>query len=134
MARRDLPSGTVTLVFTDISGSTRLLDELGEQRYGRALADHREVVRTAFVRNGGIEVDTQGDSFFFVFSIPQQALLATSGAMTALESSGTARTRTPFSSLERGRRGSSSSHLRPWPASAIDSTTLRWRCSSSLRS
>jgi len=43
--RRDLPSGTVTLLFTDIEGSTKLLHELGEEEYARALAEHRRVVR-----------------------------------------------------------------------------------------
>jgi class 3 adenylate cyclase len=55
-----LPSGTVTLLFTDIEGSTRLLHALGEERHAAALAEHR----TAFAEHGGTEVDTQGDAFF----------------------------------------------------------------------
>src|SRR4029077_4736253 len=61
---RELPGGTVTFVFTDIEGSTRLLREL-DADYADALVQHRRVVREAFGRRGGIEVDTQGDAFFF---------------------------------------------------------------------
>jgi class 3 adenylate cyclase len=59
---RELPSGTVTLLFTDIEGSTRLLHELGEQ-YAEVLAQHRRAMRDAFSQHGGVEVDTQGDAF-----------------------------------------------------------------------
>ena len=65
-----LPSGEVTLLFTDIEGSTRLLDELGDG-YPQALAEHRALLRGAFARHGGVEVDTQGDAFFVVFPSPQ---------------------------------------------------------------
>jgi class 3 adenylate cyclase len=58
-AVRNLPSRTVTLLFTDIEGSTRLLRELGDA-YGEALAVHRQVLRDAFCARGGVEVDTQG--------------------------------------------------------------------------
>jgi predicted ATPase/class 3 adenylate cyclase len=81
--RSDLPRGTVTFVFTDIAGSTRLLLDLGEEGYARVLAEHREVVRTAFARHDGTEVDSQGDAFFFVFRTPQQALEAASGGLIA---------------------------------------------------
>ena len=60
-----LPSGTVTLLFTDIEGSTRLLHQLGDG-YADTLAEHRRVLRAAFGRHGGVEVDTQGDAFFCV--------------------------------------------------------------------
>jgi class 3 adenylate cyclase len=66
VARRQLPTGTVTLVFTDIEGSTRLLQELGN-RYGEVLGEHRRILREAFQRHGGVEVDTQGDAFFYAF-------------------------------------------------------------------
>ena len=62
-----LPTGTVTFLFTDIEGSTRLLRELGPERYAEALAGHRRVLRDAFVAEGGVEVDTQGDAFFVAF-------------------------------------------------------------------
>ena len=61
MARPDFPSGTVTFLFTDIEGSTRLLHELGEA-YADVLAEHRRVLRDAFARRRSVEVDTQGDS------------------------------------------------------------------------
>src|SRR5690348_16254739 len=64
---RDLPSGTVTFLFTDVEGSTALLHELGDERYAAALAAHREAVRAACAEHGGIEVDTQGDAFLFAF-------------------------------------------------------------------
>lgn len=82
MLRSRLPSGTVTFVFTDIAGSTMLLRELGEEAYARALAEHRELVRVAFARHDGTEVDSQGDAFFFVFRTPQQALEAASEGRT----------------------------------------------------
>jgi predicted ATPase/class 3 adenylate cyclase len=79
------PSGKVTLVFTDIEGSTRLLGELGEVEYLAALTQHREIVREAFGRFGGYEVDTQGDSFFYAFASAPGAVMAVSEAMAALE-------------------------------------------------
>src|SRR5215218_1694897 len=57
--RRDLPSGTVTFLFTDVEGSTKLLHELGAERYAQALAEHRRVLRDAVTRHAGVEVDTQ---------------------------------------------------------------------------
>jgi len=83
--RRDLPSGTVTFVFTDIAGSTKLLDELGEERYAHELAQHRVALRTVFTRHEGVEVDTQGDAFFFAFPTATQALEATTEGAHALE-------------------------------------------------
>jgi predicted ATPase/class 3 adenylate cyclase len=79
------PSGTVTLVFTDIEGSTRLLAELGEAGYRQALTGHREVVREAFGRYSGYEVDTQGDSFFYAFASATGAARAAGEATAALE-------------------------------------------------
>jgi class 3 adenylate cyclase len=66
--RRVLPTGTVTFLFTDVEGSTRLLHELGTEAYAEALAEHRRIVREAVTAHGGVEVDTQGDSFFVAFS------------------------------------------------------------------
>src|SRR5690348_10424194 len=65
--KKDLPTGTVTLLFMDMVGSTRLLQELGE-RYAILLADYRRIVRTAFLKWNGYEIDTQGDSFFVAFA------------------------------------------------------------------
>ncbi|HET7744552.1 MAG TPA: adenylate/guanylate cyclase domain-containing protein [Gaiellaceae bacterium] len=74
--RSDLPTGTVTFVFTDVEGSTRLLDELGAELYAQALDRHREVIREACAKRGGIEVDAQGDAFFFAFPTAPEALEA----------------------------------------------------------
>ena len=71
----NLPTGTVTLLFTDIEGSTRLLQQLGD-RYASVLEDCRQLIRTAIARWNGHEVDTQGDSFFVVFARANDALLA----------------------------------------------------------
>ena len=65
--RDDLPSGTVTFLFTDVERSTKLLHELGAEAYADALAEHRRIVREACTADGGVEVDTQGDAFFFAF-------------------------------------------------------------------
>ena len=61
-----LRGGTVTFVFTDIEGSTKLLERLGEG-YAGALAEHRRLIREAFAARGGQEIDTQGDAFFYCF-------------------------------------------------------------------
>jgi len=82
--RHDLPSGTVTFVFTDVEGSTRVLHELGAEAYAEALAEHRRVIRRACVEEGGVEVDTQGDAFFFAFPTAPGALEAASSLTDAL--------------------------------------------------
>jgi hypothetical protein len=74
--RDDLPTGTVTFLFTDVEGSTKLLDELGAEAYALAVAEHRRVVRDAAASHGGIEVDTQGDAFFFAFASAPEAVAA----------------------------------------------------------
>src|SRR6266567_676811 len=83
--RADLPTGTVTFLFTDIEGSTRLLQELGAEDYANALAEHRRVLREASERRGGVEVDTQGDAFFVAFSTAPGALDAARAAQAELE-------------------------------------------------
>ena len=70
------PGRTVTLLFSDIEGSTRLLHEVGVERYGTALEDHRRLVREAIASAGGTEIDTQGDSFFVVFARAEDAAQA----------------------------------------------------------
>ena len=80
----DLPSGTVTFLFTDVEGSTKLLHELGPEGYAAALAEHRRVLREAFTRHGGVEVDTQGDAFFVAFPTAPGALRAAAEALTGL--------------------------------------------------
>jgi class 3 adenylate cyclase/streptogramin lyase len=79
----ELPRGTVTFLFTDIEGSTRLLKQLGE-RYGEALEAHRQILREATAARDGREVDTQGDSFFFAFARANAALGAAVVAQRAL--------------------------------------------------
>jgi predicted ATPase/class 3 adenylate cyclase len=79
--RRDLPSGTVTFLFTDVEGSTKLLHDLGAEAYADELAGHRRVIRDACTRHDGVEVDTQGDAFFFAFPTAADALSA-AGEMT----------------------------------------------------
>ena len=80
-----LPTGTVTFLFTDIEGSTKLLHELSDD-YADALAEHRRVLREAFDRHGGVEVDTQGDAFFVAFARAKDALAAAAEGQAALES------------------------------------------------
>ena len=80
----NLPSGTVTFLFTDVEGSTKLLHELGAEGYAEALAGHRRVLRAAFTAHGGAEVDTQGDAFFVAFSTASGALQAAVDGRTAL--------------------------------------------------
>jgi hypothetical protein len=84
--RSDLPTGTVTFLFTDVEGSTRLLHELSAESYAAALAEHRRVIREACTAEGGVEVDTQGDAFFFAFPTAPGALAAASAFTGSLVS------------------------------------------------
>src|SRR6478609_1558258 len=79
-----LPSGTVTFLFTDVEGSTRLLHSLGAEDYAEALAEHRSVLRDAFAAEGGVEVDTQGDAFFVAFPTAGGAAIAARSGQLAL--------------------------------------------------
>ena len=80
---RQLPIGTLTLLFTDIEGSTRLLQQLGN-RYAELLRECRRLMRAAFQQWGGYEVDTQGDAFFVVFESARDALSAAETAQQAI--------------------------------------------------
>ncbi len=80
---RDLPHGTVTLMFTDIEGSTRLLRELGDG-YADVLAEHRQRVREVIAAYRGAEVDTQGDAFFVAFTRASDAASAAADIQQAL--------------------------------------------------
>src|SRR5438874_6036810 len=82
---RDLPTGTVTFLFSDVEGSTRLLHELGPDAYAGALAEHRRILREAFGAQGGVEVDTQGDAFFVAFPTAPGALAAARGITEGLQ-------------------------------------------------
>jgi class 3 adenylate cyclase/ABC-type branched-subunit amino acid transport system substrate-binding protein len=88
----ELPTGTVTFLFTDVEGSTRLVRQLRE-RYGELISEHRRLLRDAFAAHGGHEIDTQGDSFFFVFRRAKDAVAGAVAAQQAL-------------------------HTHPWPAGA----------------
>jgi predicted ATPase/class 3 adenylate cyclase len=77
------PAGTVTFLFTDVEGSTRLLQELGGE-YAEVLADHRRAMREAFARHRGVEMGTQGDAFFVAFAKATDALDAASAGREAL--------------------------------------------------
>lgn len=82
--QRNLPSGTVTFLFTDVEASTKLLHEIGAERYSDALDEHRRVLRDAFTRHNGTEVDTQGDAFFVAFPTAEGAVAAARDAVEAL--------------------------------------------------
>ncbi|MES1248673.1 MAG: AAA family ATPase [Actinomycetota bacterium] len=81
---KPLPEGTVTFLFSDIEGSTRLLKHLGREQYGDLLRRHNEVLREAFAEHGGIEIDRQGDAFFFVFRSAGTAVGAAVAAQRAM--------------------------------------------------
>ena len=80
---RDLPRGTVTFLFTDVEGSTRLLKELRDG-YADVLAEHQRILREAFEAAGGQEIDTQGDSFFVAFRRAKDAVTAAVAAQREL--------------------------------------------------
>jgi class 3 adenylate cyclase len=78
-----LPAGTVTFLFTDIEGSTRLLQQLGDC-YAAVRDEHAAIVRQAIEAGGGVEVSTEGDSFFVAFASPQAAVRAAVAAQRGL--------------------------------------------------
>jgi predicted ATPase/class 3 adenylate cyclase len=87
-AMRPLPTGTVTFLFSDIEGSTRLVGELGAAGYTAVLERHQALLRAAFVAEGGTEVKTEGDSFFVVFPSAIGAVAAAVAAQRALATEG----------------------------------------------
>ena len=80
----ELPTGTVTFLFTDIEGSTTRLKELGAERYSEVLGRHNELLREAFAANGGVEVENLGDGLFAVFESAGEAVQAAADAQRAL--------------------------------------------------
>jgi predicted ATPase/class 3 adenylate cyclase len=80
---KDLPTGSVTFLFTDMEGSTRVLERLGA-RYREVQDQHHAILRAAIAEGGGQEVGTEGDSFFAVFSAPVGAVSAAAGAQRQL--------------------------------------------------
>jgi class 3 adenylate cyclase len=83
VALPELPTGTVTLLFSDVDRSTELVKRLGE-RYGDLLAAHRRLLREAFGEQRGIEIDTQGDAFFVAFGTARDAVAAAVAGQRAL--------------------------------------------------
>ncbi len=81
--RPELPTGTVTFLFTDVEGSTRLLQQHGTH-YADLLAEHRRALRNVFARHAGAEVDTQGDAFFVAFARATDAVAAAAASRDAL--------------------------------------------------
>ena len=81
--QRELPTGTVTFLFTDIEGSTRLLQELGAG-YADVLAEHHRALRAVWCDVGGVEVDTAGDAFFVAFARASEAGAAAADAQRTL--------------------------------------------------
>jgi class 3 adenylate cyclase len=79
----EYPTGTVTFLFTDIEGSTKLLQQLGDES-ASVVADHRRILREAFGTAGGREVDTQGDAFFYSFQRARDAVTAAVAGQRAL--------------------------------------------------
>jgi len=104
---RELPSGTVTFLFSDVEGSTRLLREHGEG-YAELWGEHRRVIRNAFERHGGVEVDTQGDAFFVAFA-------RTSDARAAAADRGAERRPVPRRLAPRGQGRKVAGARRPGP-------------------
>src|SRR2546430_16618332 len=82
-AGRGLPAGTLTFLFTDIEGSTKLQTELGTDRYQDVLETHTRILRDAF-KDGGFEIRVEGDALFVVFPVAAQAVRATAEAQRAL--------------------------------------------------
>jgi class 3 adenylate cyclase len=79
----EFPRGAVTFLFTDIEGSTQLVKHLRD-RYGEVLGEHQRILREAFAKHGGHEIDTQGDAFFIAFASARDAVLAAMEAQRAL--------------------------------------------------
>ncbi|OUL98448.1 adenylate/guanylate cyclase domain-containing protein [Variovorax sp. JS1663] len=79
-----LPQGTVTFLFSDIEGSTRLAQRLGDQPWSELLEAHRMLLRRTFATHAGTEVDTQGDAFFVVFTRAADAVACAAAAQQAL--------------------------------------------------
>lgn len=88
LVRADLPTGTVTFVFTDVEGSTALLEELGTDTYAALLLEHHRTCRKAWAAHAGVEVDTAGDAFFVAFGRATDALAAAAAAQEGLAAGG----------------------------------------------
>ena len=100
-----LPTGTVIFPFTDIEGSTALLQRLGDCRYAEILEEHRQLLRTAFAEGHGQETDAQGEAFLVAFPRARDAVAAAPGANSRYRMEAlflcTGSTRTPTGQDER---------------------------------
>ena len=83
---RALPTGVVTFVFTDIEGSTLLLQHLGDEAFSDAVEIHHRLLREAIAAHGGVEVSTEGDAFFVAFEHAADAVRMAAGAQSAIGS------------------------------------------------
>ena len=106
--KHGLHTGTVTLLFTDIEGSTFILRDLGDQ-YAEVLSEHRRILRSTFAAHDGVEVDTQGDSFFVAFPRASDAVAA---AVESQRRLATSRSGIAWSASKRARRLGSSARAR----------------------
>src|SRR5207237_1127425 len=86
--RRTPPTGTVTFLFSDVEGSTRLVQELDTAAYRELIEEHQRLLRTAFAAHGGVERGTEGDSFLVVFRDAPSAVAAAVEAQRSLQSAG----------------------------------------------
>src|SRR5437899_1132031 len=111
-AGRGLPAGTLTFLFTDIEGSTKLQTELGTDRYQDVLETHTRILRDAF-KDGGVEIRVEGDALFVVFPVAVQAVRATAAAQRAL-----AAATFPHGATVRVRMGMHTGEGRPATADA----------------
>jgi predicted ATPase/class 3 adenylate cyclase len=82
MNSNQLPRGIITFLFTDIEGSTQLLQAIGP-RYGDVLGEHHRLMREAVAKHEGIEISTEGDAFFVAFTSPADAIMAATAAQRA---------------------------------------------------
>ena len=85
-SRRAMPTGTVTFLFSDVEGSTKLVQEIDAAGYRDLLERHQGLLRAAFTAHGGVELGTEGDSFFVVFRDAPSAVAAAVDAQRALQS------------------------------------------------
>src|SRR5687768_16955886 len=81
----ELPSGTITFLFTDVEGSTENVAALGDERYAELQDTHRKLLREAFAAHDGVEVGTEGDAFFFAFARAGDAVNAAIEGQRALD-------------------------------------------------
>src|SRR5438046_6991265 len=111
-AGRGLPAGTLTFLFTDIEGSTKLQAELGTDRYQDVLETHTRILRDAF-KEGGFEVRVEGDALFVVFPVAVNAVRAAAAAQRGL-----AKATFPHGATVRVRMGMHTGEGRPATADA----------------